>query len=186
MIRIAVIAALTVCPAPLLACACCADPGHRSEITMAVDNLDELAASIGRARIANLYTSACGFDCVQGVTNPEDSYVVTHSADGNTISLTLTGEESSGALTLTLPAVVTLTKADLLPEPGPTTVLYTEYFMDVSIAGSGAFATPHIIPGQLILSGRGNHCTDPSMISHWSLLVATGPANYTLFGALSE
>ena len=186
MMRAALLGLCLILPAPVLACACCADPGHRSHSNQVFDDTAGLMAALGRAERAHLYMTACGPDCVTGVEQPEDHYEITASANGRRLTLELRGAETSGSLDLLLPTTMNLTKIDLTPEPRLTTSLHTEFYFSVGVVGTGAFQTDVPVLGTLVLSGQGNHCMLLDQASHWTLNVEGEDSKFRLFGPLKD
>ena len=186
MIRAGLLALLFALPGPLFACACCAEAGERSTITHAIQHAGNLHDAMARAKDAHLFTTACGMECVKGISPPDDQYEVSIGGEGAELTLGLQGATGSGEITLSLPGTFTQFKVDPKPEPAPNTTLYIERRFAVGLVGSGTFTTDWPLVGELVLSGFGNHCEDVSQSTHWSLDVDQIGARYRLFGAFAD
>ena len=185
MIR-ALAALALLLPGQALACACCAEPGERSTITHAIQHAGDVGAAMARAGQAHLFTTACGYECVEGIVDPDDLYDLKVDNAAGDVVISLTGASGTGELHLALPATFTQFKVDLEPEIAPMTALYVERRFTVGVTGHGAFKTDWPLVGELVLSGFGNHCQDALESTHWTLGVDQVGARYRLFGRFPD
>lgn len=164
---------------PALGCACCADSGHRSLGTIAVDGY--VADELGALRLggpATLYLTPCGFECVRGLPGAEALTGAQLERDGSTLVFVLTGAgRDLGRIALPLPAEIERFAVDPAPsaEANPVT-LYKEWRLASPVAGGTV---------ELVLSGRGNHCDSAGDFTHWHLTVRGPDSDYAVFGPLA-
>ncbi len=189
MKRALTLAIFLLIPHSALACACCADPGFRVTYTSEIGDwhqrqLDQIAF----APTANLYTDACGDDCIKGVTDPKPSYdiVVTRKDEEWQIKLDHNGRPE-GALFFALPETYQHFSTDLTP--APETMMpapYSEFRHRVQIKGTGSFETSTSVEGDLIFAGQSvGQCDALQASSHWFLDVRTEETRWRLFGDLA-
>lgn len=178
-------------PTTALACACCADPGYRLEETSSLDAYQR--GELARLRFANLadvYQSP-GEDPTLGIQSDSVEYRVTNTLNGSVLKLTLVStaaKGNGGTITLTLPQKVERFYADLHDRPGQPTELYKEWRFAAKISATGVFkhGIEKRTTAKLVFQGRGNHCDDAEMFTHWTLIVKGPKADYILFGALKK
>ena len=190
-------------PATADACACCAEPGQRSEETAAIDTYNR--GEIDRLQFgldAQFATTAAFPDDIKGVTSPSDeAYRLTTSRTGSTLVFELADRAGRsnhlgrfGRLSFQLPRTMTRFEVDprgesegALPKQPK---LYKEWRLRGTAIGTGAFAftaKAPIAPTQatLILHGRGNGCSSAEDFMDWTLLVKGPQTSFTLIGRLA-
>ena len=184
---------LTALPVQSLACACCSDPGQRFSGMMPMEDYERaIFEAVVFDGTAHLYSTACGYECVRGIAEPEDVYRVNVTRDDWRWNLDLTGEESGaeGRLSFTLPDELFSFTVDPSPDADHhTPVLYKERRITVALSTSGAFA-PAMAEGAptavFILHGQGNACPSDADYTNWTLQVSGPGADFTLFGKLNS
>ena len=172
---------------PIWACACCADPGFRAETTFQTE--DWIADEISRVLVgktAHLYQDACGLECVQGISDPHESYDVSLSVSDSLWEMKFSSPNGhSGKLRWTTPDTLIFFRADTSPRAGSgDATLYAEVRMNIEVAGSGNF-TQSLMPAELTFTGESNVCLDASRLRHWHLKVRTDDARFHFFGQLA-
>ena len=182
-------ASLLVSATPALSCACCAEPGERSLYTSSID--DWILEDLGRLRpasTAHLFLTACGFECVSGITNLQDTYTIDPDETLMPLQIGFTdGANGKGAITLQLPFEFEQFSVDVAPDPTVSTpTLFKEWRLQVTATGSGMFSggLSTDTPAHLIFQGEGNACGQPEDFTHWRLDVKGPSAEFTLFGEL--
>ena len=187
-------AALMAVPGPVLACACCADPGARVERTvrMTQDDVGAFAARKAGA-VAHVMLTACGLDCVKGVSAPREAYAVELAVSEAGIEFDLSDVSATyrdiyrGTVGFDWPAHFTYYAVDSAPDPDrETTVLYTEIRMRGEAYGDGDFETRGLMAAELVFSGLGNMCFDAGALTHWRLNVTGDGYDLRLYGTLEE
>lgn len=179
-------------PSTALACACCADPGYRREDTQPLDAYGK--GELGRLRFANLAQVYQGpaEDSIKGIAPASIEYWLTSTLKGSVMTWKLVSEAGNGndgTLTLTLPPKVDRFYADVHDtKPNQETQLYKEWRFSTKLTATGVFKAGLAkgTKATLVLQGRGNHCDDAEMFTHWTLIVKGPKADYTLYGALKK
>lgn len=176
-------------PSTALACACCADPGYRVEGSLTLDVVKKQELERVRfAKTVSVYEGP-GEDPIKGISPGSNEYSLSSASKGSVLLWKLKGDGGSGTLTLTLPSKIERFYADLHDTPpNRETVLYKEWRLAAKLTGTGVFKAG-IVKGTkatLILQGRGNHCDDAEMFTHWTLIVKGPKADYILYGALDK
>lgn len=180
----ALAAAAQLAAAPVFACACCADPGQRSEWQMDMDNHDrEFRAELKATGPVRVFMTACGEECVGGIDGVVDEYAGAVTFDGAGFSITLA--DGSGAISMAYPAEFTWFAVD----PGPVLEahgqLYSELRHDGTVAATGRFRAADGAPARLVIAGVSNACYTAGQYGRWSLDVHHGAADFRLFGDLA-
>ncbi len=154
--------------------------------------LQEQVKEIGFGQRAELfYPEEAGVESIQGIKDTKGSYTisVSHEAGKTTLSFLDELTHQKGTLGFTWPSAMSRFEVDTRDAPGGTGPrLYKEWRLTGSAFGSGIFA-PGMGRGQkvtLIYQGRGNHCTEPTDFTHWTLVVHGKIATYHLFGPLKQ
>lgn len=186
MIRL--VAALLMLPGGALACACCAERGERFayEVQMGRYEQGELAR-LSAEGSARLFVTDCGFDCVRGISAPQDEYDValTVNEAGLRFGFADQGGRARGALQMNWPERYVFSGVDTEPmAQSPDARLYSELRLAGEVTGSGDFAGGAPLEATLIFAGRGNMCFQAAGLTHWVLDVSGEGAGYRLFGAL--
>src|SRR5579871_5878789 len=76
--------ALLACPADARACACCSEPGQRIEGTAPLQAYEKAElARLRFAKAAKLYVDAGGFDGVNGISDPSETYETGQARQGD-------------------------------------------------------------------------------------------------------
>jgi len=174
-------------PGTALACACCADPGTRfqDEVELGEWEISEIArlAPMGPA---NLYQTACGLDCVEGIENPQTTYDVSIGTTDDGITFTLgDGSGPGGDLHFTWPDSYTWFGVDTSFAAEGDTQIYTELRFRGTVAATGNFAQNGPLQAELVFSGFGNMCISTQSFSGWTLNVSDEAAQFRLFGTVS-
>lgn len=180
-----------------LACACCAERGHRSTVVGKLDNYTlGLLKDMKMADSTVLYTEAPGFELIKGLAELDKEYNagelekidLVSSYLNDTWKVTIkTPAGKTGTLTLPRPATATVFKVDLFEttegEPG----VYKEFiFNGIVGAGTGAFKAGIVRPTKfsLIFMGKGNMCDNSEDFTNWRLEVKGAKADYAFFGKM--
>ena len=190
--RAVLTALILALPMDAFACACCSDPGQRFSGMVPMEDYERaIFDAVAFDGPAHLHSTACGFECVRGIAEPEDTYHVTLTREGWEWRLDVTGQESgaTGTLGFTLPSAFFAFVADPSPDfDHHTPVLYKERRITVALSASGLFA-PAMAEGApaatFILHGQGNSCPSDADYTNWTLQVQGPAADFTLFGKLS-
>ncbi len=186
------LALLVACvPGTALACACCSDAGQRFTGMIQMDAYEQgIYDAIAFDGLANLYTTACAYECVQGIEPVADPYAVSLMREGATWHMDLTGADDggSGRLSFPLPDQIFAMAVDPTPDAEQhTPVLYKEWRVTTAVTATGAFApamAEGAPAGTFILHGQGNSCVSDADFTHWTLQVSGPSADFTLFGKL--
>ncbi|QGX98179.1 hypothetical protein EI983_07760 [Roseovarius faecimaris] len=187
MIRL--VFALLMLPGAALACACCAERGERYAYQVEMGGYER--AELARLRAdgaAKLFVTACGLDCVTGLTDPQLDYGVEISVDegGVTFGFADAQGRARGGLEMAWPEGYVLSGVDTDPlSDAPDAQLYTEMRLTGTARGTGDFASDGPLSATLIYAGRGNMCLQAAGLTHWSIDVAGEGVNYRLFGGLT-
>ena len=191
IVPVAALVLTLIVAGPAWGCACCAEPGQRDigPAKIAIGGRAKELRRIEVAPTASLYMTACGTECVKGISDPGDSYAVSLSRDDTSWRFAFKGPQTKphGTLVFDLPATLLVFAVDPTPEAGrhsPT--LYREWRISAPVTGTGMFQ-----PGMtgspaatLILHGTGNACVQRGDFTHWSLIVSGPAADFTFFGPL--
>jgi len=175
-------------PRAALACACCADPGTRfQEVSeLGAWEISEIAA-LAPTSPARLYQSACGLDCVGGITDPQTAYDVAMEVTETGLAFVLSdGRGPRGALTFPWPETYTWFAVDTALDGKGDPQVYTELRFRGALAATGDFAQDGPVAAELVLSGFGNVCITRQSFDGWMLSVSDDSAQFRLFGTLSE
>ena len=172
------------------ACACCAEPGQRTQTTERFgEYVSEILVELPFGEEATTFTTACGEECVQGVAVIADSYKVAAKWTNGSLTLDLTGPtpEASGVLKLARASSVMIFATD--PTPGSQeggTTLYKEWRLKTQVAGTGTFDAVRMgrASATLVIHGAGNNCPSPEDMTHWSLDVKGIKIDFRLFGKI--
>lgn len=189
-VALAAFAVIIGLPNEALSCACCSDPGERRTQSVEVDEyVGSQLKEITVSGSATLFTTACGFECVKGLSDPSDSYSVKLSKDQSRWAFTFrdTRAKSSGTLSFDLPGSLFAFAVD--PAPGRSEGsprLYKEWRISAPVEGTGVFEAG--MKGNptatLVLHGQGNSCDQVEDFTHWSMIVSSPHAEFTLYGPL--
>lgn len=212
MLRKTVISALslTACllwlPNPVLACACCAEPGEYSIRTAKPSTYElGLMKEIVFSSVSRLYLTTAGFEMIKGLVEIEresgsDEFIQTGGAFDLVNSFTgklwefemrsIGGKR--GVLTLPMPTQMVTFKVDIHDEDdnrpnGPT--LYKEFRFKGNVSGgTGIFRSSVALPSTyfLVFQGRGNGCDNASDFTHWRLEISGARAQYAFYGGLNS
>jgi hypothetical protein len=176
---------------PVLACACCTHTGSRS---VYVDTLNEWRRTqldemqFARKAALSLGEADAG---IKGIHNPAADYDLTVTRATGRITFAFKDAKGrTGNLVLNIPNKVSVFEVDPRDEDkegGLGPVLYKEWKLTASAAGSGLFAAA--VKGQkltLILHGRGRGCTEANHFTAWSLMLHTDKQSLMLIGALDS
>ena len=172
-----------------VACACCAEPGHRSERTEPIspDVRNELAA-IRLAPVASLYNGARGAEGVKGVRGASDNpYKITLArADGKFVFDLVDANGQSGRVTLAFPRQMSQFDVDRRNEKSSTSfgpTLYKEWRLEGPATLGGIFSgATGPITARLVLQGEGNLCAAAPNFTHWNLTVTGAGRMFSFFG----
>lgn len=180
-----------------LACACCAERGHRSVM---VDGLDDyqlgLLKDMKMADTANLYIDEAGFETIRGLSELDKEYNdgglekidLVSSYLNNTWKITIkTPAGKTGTLTLPRPAKVTVFKVDQFEKTEGDPILYKEFvFSGIVGTGTGAFKAGIVRPTRftLVFMGKGNMCDNAEDFTNWRLDINGAKARYAFFGKM--
>jgi hypothetical protein len=173
-----------------LACACCSNPGDRTDIVMKLDKgyVEELA-QLRFERTAMLFLGEAEPDTVKGITTASEKYELEAAWKEGRIVFAFRDEAGrSGTLTLTQPKTISLFRVDPRNQPDNPRAprLYKEWRVTSKAAGTGVFAAG-LGAGQtltLILQGGGNNCTSANDFTHWMLVMWGPKAKYHFYGSL--
>jgi hypothetical protein len=188
-IALVIIALAAIAPGAALACACCTDPGQRHVGSQAIDAyaqgvFDELKF----AEEASLYTGNAEAHDIKPISARSDRFKLAVARDGAAWAFTFkddAGAEST--LTFVTPAKVAIFAIDPRDETSPPPngpSLYKEWKISAKAKGQGMFGAARHPITTLIIHGRGNSCTDATQFTAWTLVVESGGAAATFFGAL--
>lgn len=197
-----VIVTLSLLSGNILACACCAEPGMRSEYTAKADSyIRDLVKEIKFDRETNLFITEAGFDNITGIDpiRKEDeqlggplvafSTMGSFSAKGWQITLK-SGKGLIATYTLSMPLRYTEFKVDIHDRKemplGPW--LYKELRFKGLVTASG-FAKAGVVRNtkfELVFSGRGVGCNEVEDFTHWRMDIDGPKAGYAFFGTLSS
>lgn len=169
--------------AQAFASACAVDSGVR------IENLEEAAFHLPEDEPikvkgeAYLYLSACGFECVLGIENPQESYPY---------ELMLSAKEGvldfgdAGIIRFETPYEIEVLIADRAFDPNGASAVFRELRIDILGQGTGSFgkALERYHSARLILSGKGGACPDISAYSHWRFDVIGEIADYAIYGEM--
>jgi hypothetical protein len=196
------IVTLSLLSGNIFACACCAEPGMRSEYTAKTDQyIRDLVKEIKFAPETNLFITEAGFDNVTGIdpVRKEDEQL-----GGPLVEFSTVGSFSAKGWQLTLRTGKGLTATYSLPTP----LKYTEFKVDIhdrkemplgpwlykelrfkghvtatGFAKAGAVRNTRY---ELVFSGRGVGCNEVEDFTHWRLDIDGPKAGYAFFGTLSS
>ncbi len=184
------------------ACACCAERGTHTLWNGAIDSHRlSIISEINFGSVAELYTTAAGFDDIRGLGLIETEYNSGEWGDFNLVDaftkdawhLTLkTPGGKSGTLVLPKPARFTIFNVDQRDDAADKqamVVLYKEFRLKGTVrSGSGFFRGSIAKPAaySLIFQGKGNNCDNASDFTHWRLEISGSKARYAFFGKLAD
>ncbi|MCP5036473.1 MAG: hypothetical protein GY945_02620 [Rhodobacteraceae bacterium] len=167
------------------ACACCADPGERFTRSFTPDAyaLEEFAR-LENEGPAQLFLTACGEDCVRGISEISFDYNVDWHLENHLLRVVT--HDPAGTIAVSLGDNVTRFSVDTAPmSHAMNTPLYTEFRFNGEIHADGIFANADGAVGDLVLAGETNHCWSADALSHWILQVSGEGADFRLFGGLA-
>ena len=187
----------------IFACACCAEPGMRSEYTAKTDSfIRDLVKEIKFAPETSLFMTEAGFDTITGIDpiRKEDeqlggalvefSTVGSFSAKGWQMTLK-SGKGLSAAYSLPIPLKYSEFKVDIHDRKemplGPW--LYKEIRFTGVLGSATGFAKAGAVRGtkyELVFSGRGVGCNEVEDFTHWRLDIDGPKAGYAFMGRLSS
>lgn len=191
------VSALTIAAALLVntdaaqACACCTDPGQRSDTTGPVEDyvLGEMEG-VRFAPTAVLYGDPGFPDSIQGLRDPSDKPYGVRGAIGKVVTFEFTDPAGRiGRLQFPLPKAMTRFEVDPrtstapVPPNGPS--LYKEWRLQrqASMSGPMANATTPVF-ATLVLHGEGNSCSSSADFTRWTLIVKGRNVGFTFLGDL--
>ena len=175
-------------------CACCAEPGTWYTYEQEVDEglLGELNG-LRFASVARTFLTAAGFDGVEGITNPSESYTLTRTHHGRRWDLKFKDARGrSGTLSFSVPASATTYGVDTRDgraSAGGGPLLYKELRFEGALTGTGIFAAGvnKRTRFRLVLQGRGNNCTNAADYKGWTLRVfEDAPEKFAFYGQLAR
>lgn len=187
----AAVTVLLVFPASALACACCADPGYRSERRAPLSGFERKeVARVRLAGAARTFVSPRGLEGVRGIESVSTRYAVSEAVAGLRRTLRFRdGRGHEGRLTFHTGAAAVQFAVDLrdgkqLPGGGP--LLLKELRLEGRVTGTGIFRAGLVGAPRfrLILQGRGGACFGAADFRNWTLEVRGPRASFSLFGAL--
>jgi len=166
--------------------ACVAPSGTRFEQVAGLGEWERSRiAALAPDGPARLYLTACGFDCVKGISDPRRAYDATMEVDEGAVTFVLSADGTvRGRLAFAWPDAYTWFGADIRPGDGSGDDLYTELRLSGALTGQGDFAHDGPARAELVLSGFGNMCITARSFSGWSLTVSGPGAEYRLYGGL--
>jgi hypothetical protein len=188
-----ILGSLLLLPSRALACACCAEPGEYG-IRVSKPSAHELGL-VKRMRFgpaANLFTTGAGREeNAKGLPNPLESYSLAGSFAGDLWKLLFRDGNTTGALTLPLPAKMLRYRADIHDGQsggGGGPLLYKEWRFEGLVRGTGFFRPGTIASTRyfLVLQGRGNNCDNAEDFTHWRLEISGRKAAYSFYGELAK
>ena len=195
LVRVIVISVMTCAQTEAsLACACCADPGARYERsdTLADGELSDLER-LRSDGLAEIYSTACGDDCIKGIAPIDGWHHTTLSVGRGGVILVLASEKSATpSVTLTADAPDKFVWLATDPAPGSRSAspggLYSETILPLTMQGAGPNWTGGStrFDARLILIGQSTACMDMSLNTHWMLDVETKDLSFRLFGRFAE
>ncbi|HQU93568.1 MAG TPA: hypothetical protein PLK77_14785 [Pyrinomonadaceae bacterium] len=194
---------LSMLSGDIFACACCAEPGTRSEYTTKTDSyIRDLIKEIKFADKADLFMTEAGFDTITGIDpiRKEDEQL-----GGPLVEFSTAGSFSAKGWLMTIKSGKGLSATYNLPIP----LKYTEFRVDIhdrtemplgpwlykeirftGVLGSATgFAKAGAVRGtkyELVFSGRGVGCNEVEDFTHWRLDIDGPKAGYAFFGKLSS
>lgn len=182
-VLVGLVAAMGLAPAPVDACACCSDPGERTEWTTDMDGFDRsFLAELRPTGPVRVYMTACGEECVGGIEGVEDEYQAKVAFDEAGFSIAL--DDGSGTVSMPYPATFTWFAVDPGPALDAFGQLYSELRHDGTIAATGRFRAADGAPARLVIAGTSNACYSAGQYGRWSLDVHHGAVDFRLFGDL--
>lgn len=191
LIRAGVVAAVVAAQTgPAWACACCAEPGARFERSSELTDWEFGALEQLRSNgIADVYETACGSECVLGLTQTDNWHGSALEVGREGVTLTLGPVDSdSAAVVLTAGAPTQFDWFASDPAPGSRGItpggLYSEVTLPLTMTGSGPGWTggEATFPARLILIGQSTACMEMSRKTHWMLDVETQALSFRVFG----
>lgn len=186
-----VVLAISGYPNEAWSCVCCSEPGERRTESVVVDEyVGSQLKEITVSGAATLFTNACYFECVKGLSDPSESYSVALSKDQDRWTFTFRdtgGGGGTGTLSFDPPGSLFAFAVD--PTPGQSKGspnLYKEWRITAPVAGTGIFeAGMRKNPtATLVLHGQGSSCDQAYDFTHWSLIVSGPYAEFTFYGPL--
>jgi len=187
----------------IFACACCAEPGTRSEYTTKTDSfIRDLMKQIKFAPETDLFMTEAGFDTITGIDpiRREDEQL-----GGPLVEFSTVGAFSAKGW------LMTLTPQKVFPPPNtwPFPLNYTEFRVDIHdrkemplgpwlykeirfngvLTSATGFAKAGAVRNtkyELVFSGRGVGCNEVEDFTHWRLDIDGPKAGYAFFGKLSS
>lgn len=171
----------------VLPCACCADEGDWFQISQKVDT--GILEEIGRVKFSDVTNASRDDD--DAVTS-DGKFALSRTKDGRHWQLRFAGNKGKGGvLSLPIPLRFVSFAADVHDGQlggGGGPLLYKEWRFAGPITGTGAFQRWQSKGAkfQLVLQGRGNHCTQAEDFKHWILNVENGATKLSFYGSLSQ
>ena len=172
-----------------VACACCAEEGHRSFSQLKIgEGATQYIQDLTENGPAWFVTGSCGTDCITGVLDPLFEYQPQLLITDEQIAIALSDidGELRGTLVMELPDQLTQFAVD--PEPrfnGANDFVFLEARMDVSLTGTGDFSMIKNEVAEFILSGFGNNCANAGSFDSWAIQVENEKAQFRLIGGLA-
>jgi hypothetical protein len=174
------------------ACACCSDPGYRSErVEPFTAYQREILGKLAFDSSPELYRDASDH-AVTGIDDKESAdYTLSVTQAAGVFTFSFQGVKGkSGKLTFARPKNLDSFVVDPLhgPSSGNGPVLYKEWRLSSSVRGTGIFqrGLGKNARVKLVLHGKGLVCEESDMFTHWSLHVKSGATHYTFYGKLKK
>ncbi len=169
------------------ACACCSDPGQRTEASSKLDDYArEELEKLRFAKKTHLFMNAAGVQGIEGIDDPQREYDVTLARQGTRWTFTFRDANGkSGTLAFTMPGAIDSFFVDTHEgKPGVDPLLYKEWRLTAPATATGIFASSGAPMIRLVLQGRGNSCTSADQFASYTLQGIGPKARFTFFGPL--
>jgi len=184
------LALLSIPPRAAQACACCSDPGERTESTKKLEGYEkEVLEKVRFARTTRLLLRGVGLGGVRGIPEPQETYTLTVARDGDAWTFQLEdAHKHRGTLRFAPTAVTSFFVDPQDPSRKGEVVLYKEWRLEGPVTRTGIFApadggaAPAV---RLVLQGNGNSCTEAAQFRAYSLTVSGPAEQYTFYGPLA-
>ena len=180
-------------PAPVLACACCSDPGaYRISFHEPSEYELSLLQEIRFGKTANLYeTDADIEEDALGLGSLPGLYSASGMLSSKVWKLALRNGTKSGTLSLPLPDKMLSYVADIRDgkiSAGGGPLLYKEWRFEGQLSGTGLFKVNNVGPNKyfLVLQGRGNMCDNSGDFKNWRLEISGAGSRYAFYGRLAK
>ena len=180
---------ILILPIDALACACCAERGHRSEQKIEFKDYLRSEVELLSLRTARLYTDAGYPENIKGIDTESDQFSVSGSFSKDYWTFSLVDEaKKAGMLNLSVPEKVRMFMVD--PEPNkerPGVLLYKEMSFTGSVKSASGFAKKgesKDLKYELVLQGKGNICTAAQQFSSYFLTISGANADYKFYGKI--